>query len=221
MDKNDEISHIGVFATSDVNYFGSADSFWFDLTPVDEIFSLGNVSNLKSFDFSLAKQRNLCDEKKAYYKSVYDCIADNVLSVYSNFCKNVCFTKDIMAFKPFDNQINEITNCATFEEQKCMLTHKKVAMSQLQKRCALEKVCNIKEYKAKVKIIPLSFLENERGLNMMLSSTALKIVVYEEYLIHNFWTMVGSVGGSLGLFVGFSFFDYICQAIDFVHSKMK
>ena len=219
-DETDEIKEIQVFATSDDNYLGSADKFWFDFEPVDEKFSLGNVSNIKRFDFSLVKQSNLCDEKKAY-KSVYDCMADNVIFVYSNFCQNVCLTKDIMAYKHFDNKINTVPNCATFEEHKCMITHKKTAISQLQKRCADEKVCHIDEYKAKTNVYDYSLLENDHGFNMMLSSTALKSIVYEEYLIYDFWTMVGSVGGSLGLFVGFSIFDFICQMIDFVQSKMK
>ena len=219
-DETDEMKEIQIFATSDENYLGSAESFWFDLEPVDEKFSFGNISNIKSFDFSLVKKSNLCDEKKAY-KSVYDCIAYNVFSVYSNLCQNVCLTKDIMAYKLFDNMINTIPNCATFEEHKCMMTHKKTAISQLQKRCAEEKVCHIIEYKAKTNVYDTPLLENYHGFNMMLSSSALKSVVYEEYLIYDFWTMVGYVGGSLGLFVVFSIFDYICQMIDFVQSKMK
>ena len=36
-----------------------------------------------------------------------------------------------------------------------------------------------------------------------------EITTYEEYLIYDFAGMVGSVGGNLGLFVGWSFHDLV------------
>ena len=35
-----------------------------------------------------------------------------------------------------------------------------------------------------------------------------------EYLIYDTLSLVGTVGGTLGLFVGFSFYDFICMIID-------
>ena len=40
------------------------------------------------------------------------------------------------------------------------------------------------------------------------------LILYEEYLIYDWIGMIGSIGGSLGLFVGFSFrdlFTYLFQ----------
>ena len=37
----------------------------------------------------------------------------------------------------------------------------------------------------------------------------LKISVSKEYLIYDFIGMIGSVGGTIGMFIGFSFFDVI------------
>jgi hypothetical protein len=34
------------------------------------------------------------------------------------------------------------------------------------------------------------------------------VTINEEYLVFDILSFVGSVGGSLGLFVGFSFFDF-------------
>ena len=36
-------------------------------------------------------------------------------------------------------------------------------------------------------------------------------MVYEEYYVYDFNGMLGSIGGSLGMFLGFSFFDLICH----------
>jgi hypothetical protein len=46
--------------------------------------------------------------------------------------------------------------------------------------------------------------------------------IYEkEYLIYDGIGMFGSIGGSLGLFVGFSLFDSVCFILDFVFRKMN
>ena len=34
------------------------------------------------------------------------------------------------------------------------------------------------------------------------------LILYEEYLLYDWIGMIGSIGGSLGLFVGFSFRDF-------------
>ena len=40
-----------------------------------------------------------------------------------------------------------------------------------------------------------------------------EITVHEEYVVYDFNGIVGMVGGSLGLFLGFSFFDVILLLI--------
>ena len=42
-----------------------------------------------------------------------------------------------------------------------------------------------------------------------------------EYFIYDTLSMVGTVGGTLGLFVGFSFYDFICMIIDLFFDKLK
>ena len=45
--------------------------------------------------------------------------------------------------------------------------------------------------------------------------------VHMEYLIYDGIGMFGSIGGSLGLFVGFSLYDSICLIIDSVYNMIK
>ena len=42
-----------------------------------------------------------------------------------------------------------------------------------------------------------------------------------EYFIYDTLSMVGTVGGTLGLFVGFSFYDFISMIIDLFFDKLK
>ena len=68
------------------------------------------------------------------------------------------------------------------------------------------KPCNILEYQGqteiKDKIIP-----GKIQISLSLSSDEVK--VQEEYLIYNEVDLVGIIGGTLGLFIGFSFFDIV------------
>ena len=45
--------------------------------------------------------------------------------------------------------------------------------------------------------------------------------VHQEYYIYGPLEFIGTVGGTLGLFVGFSFYDFIAVVIDFMFKKMN
>ena len=45
--------------------------------------------------------------------------------------------------------------------------------------------------------------------------------IFQEYYIYDGLAMVGSIGGSLGLFIGFSFFDFLSLILDFLFEKYQ
>ena len=49
----------------------------------------------------------------------------------------------------------------------------------------------------------------------------LKAKVYEEYLITDGITLIGSVGGTLGLFIGFSISNVVYFIVDFLKSTIE
>ena len=50
-------------------------------------------------------------------------------------------------------------------------------------------------------------------------SLDLSITVNEEYWVYDTTGLIGAIGGSLGLFAGFSFFDCICLILNWIYSK--
>ena len=46
-------------------------------------------------------------------------------------------------------------------------------------------------------------------------------IFLKEYLIYDEIGMFGSIGGSLGLFVGFSLYDTLCMFVDIILKKLK
>ena len=77
--------------------------------------------------------------------------------------------------------------------------------------------CNNKLF-IDVKVIMPFMPESDRRL-LSIRIEGKEITVYEEYVVYDFNGIVGTVGGSLGLFVGFSFLDIILLVIAFPCEK--
>ena len=45
--------------------------------------------------------------------------------------------------------------------------------------------------------------------------------MYKEYFVYDIFNLVGTVGGTLSLFVGFSFYDFVVVIIDFLFDKFE
>ena len=58
--------------------------------------------------------------------------------------------------------------------------------------------------------------ENTRSIIWSYTFTSEFTDVFEEYLVYDTTGIIGSVGGTLGLFVGFSFRDVIFYLIDYL-----
>ena len=64
------------------------------------------------------------------------------------------------------------------------------------------------------------FVNLSNGILMKFKNASNKINVYEETLMFDDTSLVGSLGGSLGLFVGFSFFGYAMPIVEAISDKM-
>ena len=64
-------------------------------------------------------------------------------------------------------------------------------------------------------------LEGEHGLKdnefkIYLRYSSTDINLYKEYYVHDFNSFIGNVGGSLSLFIGFSYVDFIGKLLDYI-----
>ena len=94
-------------------------------------------------------------------------------------------------------------------------------------RCLTQK--NFKQYTTRVEQVELATESVKQTLNnvtedmnaqfsMMFASNDTDI--FEEILIVDEISLIGSLGGSLGLFIGFSFFGYITSFFDVIVEKL-
>ena len=61
--------------------------------------------------------------------------------------------------------------------------------------------------------------QNNLGFWIMPKSDTVKI--HREFRVYDEIGLIGSIGGSLGLFVGFSFYDLICYAVDAIKNRIR
>ena len=79
-----------------------------------------------------------------------------------------------------------------------------------------ERSCNIVEYQGITKkyLGWGNFSEGATMINLFFPTNEVKL--QEEYLIYGIVDLIGIVGGNLGLFIGFSFYDVIKYVLDFL-----
>ena len=92
-------------------------------------------------------------------------------------------------------------------------------------RCLNQK--SFKHYKTRVEQLDFDIVNEDLlngtedmniQFNLMFASTVVDI--FEEILIFDEISLLGSLGGSLGLFIGFSFFGYITTLLHVIMDKM-
>ena len=88
---------------------------------------------------------------------------------------------------------------------------------------------NFKQYTARVEQVELATESVIQTLNNVTEDMNTQFVmmfasndadIFEEILIVDEISLIGSLGGSLGLFIGFSFFGYITSFFDVIVEKM-
>jgi hypothetical protein len=66
--------------------------------------------------------------------------------------------------------------------------------------------CKVTQYKTEVTKHADTKPKSRVYINLVYRTTY--VTINEEYLVYDFSSFIGSVGGSLGLFIGFSYFDF-------------
>ena len=185
-----------------------------------------NQSYMKALRYYQFSKIRICsDEEKKRSKDIFKCVANFIQNVSLDIpsCTERCITPKIKMFMPAIEKRTEFKHCSNFEQEICMdnqyAIHSKIK-DYIKKNCP--KQCHIKEYEVSSSLAKFKHNTNHNWTIIMpISVPSDKIKVKEEYQVYDFIGMVGTVGGSLGLFIGFSFFDAICYLVDFIALKLK
>ena len=180
------------------------------------------------------------------FEGFYDCFAKKLIKLADfKHCTKKCLPSSwASTFSSIDSQSSKIRIhqscficiylflfltvpfCEEFDDDICAMyaLRNSVGSSLMQYLSLCPKSCSSLEYTGSVDyLFPFKgIFYRTSNVNTTYFSLVIRYkppgneFVYEEYLIVDFYGMVGVVGGTLGLFVGFSFFNIIPFFIDLI-----
>ena len=196
-----------IYLTSEENAIGvlvmnwpNGDELKFDVN------GLTNEYKLKTVKHIYLDLKSKC--KQHYFNS---CLTQILVNANYSYCTNTCMPVTLPEFE----SINVLPPCVSLEDYNCMLWRMQSLLSKTieNENCPLD--CSVLEYKGR-RIIQTQSQKTRHQLNIWTYTFASKYTeVHEEYLIYDTEGLIGSVGGTLSLFIGFSFWNIIHHVIEY------
>ena len=193
-----------VHFTSEKNSYGVLRYWWFDGAIVTIKLHKSSIDaiELKPQIYKyLPNYNSSCGES-----SFYECWGSKLLA--SNFDK--CPRKCIPYSLP-NNAYYKIPLCNTKEQWDCAHQIANMVMENITKSGSCPKLCTVSHYSGRTfDELSESDYWNEYSYTIAHPFT---VTITEEYLIYDAITVIGSVGGTLGMCIGFSFTNIIAYII--------
>ena len=105
--------------------------------------------------------------------------------------------------------------CTKDEEYECGITQMIVCYGNklVRKQCPLP--CEVEKYQGQ-KMYYNRLPVNSNEMAMEIQYSTMNVNIHEEYQVQDIYNFIGTVGGSLGLFIGFSYTGFVGNLLDFI-----
>ena len=184
----EDLPSLRFYLTSQANAFGMISNFWVDgevLTLDLDKFTYEFQVDITSKKYVYLLEKLHC-QNGAYYERV---ILSNDFSTCAKKCLPLILPKV------------DLPMCQNNNESNCIIQHMGKILN-----VSMLKSCQTLEFHGKVTMNRRSKVNIHRTITFYHLITQPKhVIVNEEYLVYNFIGLVASIGGTLGLFIGFSF----------------
>ena len=177
--------------------------------------------------FSLRKQKFLRMEStqtcRDYTKSggtFMDCMIESQIDCYMNESNSNCRCIPAQSKTQFEIMNISLKYCQTNEEFGC--ARKRMHDCYFNKATSdkCPKPCKDYRYNAiQMEGEVDEEIKEKNIINFVVAYRSVDEKVYQEYYIYDTFSFIGNVGGSLGLFIGFSYTDFLGNILDFVFKK--
>ena len=203
---------IPVFFTSDLNSYGVTLKDWRDGEGFSFITSGGNI---KQIDMTVEKYINLKCSNQSFYEYVASRLSEEKFEKCNETCLMTSLPNDSYLICP--NYDEWFGQDAKRKESNCNWNILSDLIQNITVNEEHLKTCVTTQYLGKITFdskFDIKFIQIVYKFPL-----PLKAQVYEEYLITDGITLVGSVGGTLGLFIGFSMSNVVYSIMDYFKSK--
>ena len=175
---------------------------------------------LKGEQMILLPEKGECQENSAYH-----CVATLIQTFDCKNCSKRCMPQYLYDnLRPFySNAHTEI--CQKESDVDCFLEYcaKNGFIEKLAETGLCQQSCSTTEFSGKLVYegqVPGLDMNHMTYFSYSIKAPA-KWTVNEEYLIYDFVGLVGSVGGTLGMFIGFSFINIITHILTFLQHQLQ
>ena len=218
LSKEDLPEYVDVYLTSKVNSYGIWQGEWKEF---DELaFALFLKRNfyqltIRTQKVKLIENDQICvsNSENSYYK----CLGTKILDLKQNFPLSC-----IPLYYSYILKLATTENFTIYEEVneswgKTRKIFEGILMPNGFSKC--KKSCTYDGYKGKQMQLP-SFNSISHSIGFKYKFQYLERAIIQEYLVYDWIGMITSVGGSLGLFLGFSFLDFSFHLINTLEKWM-
>ena len=197
--------------TSEKNSYGILTNQWMD----GEMFQFGIKQNLHKV-LDIKQEKYIYLGNKCSTESFYECVVKRLVAYDFKTCPKKCNPKIFSL--PKSEEYDKIPFCKDNEKPCASFETVEIFQATTTKFCP--KLCNMVQYSGK-KIMVYKHKQGPYTYSFRYRFTPPHTEkVYEEYLIYDIVNMVGSVGGNLGMWIGFSFTGVISNLIKMILDKI-
>ena len=204
---------------SDDDTTGIVSGFWGNAEPmILANIQFNNETTMLDLKETINKRILNCNKNELFQECLATGLA-NMLKVSD--CPGKCKPMVIKAYyDKFIGTGETPPDCINIEDENCLIQYVEKISEPVISQCKSQ--CIVQDYSARsvnIREIPLSLKDGERADLCLTSSTRSRILV-QEYEVYDTAGMIGTVGGSLGLFLGFSFYGVFSDGMDILVKKI-
>ena len=205
----EEPAILKTFITSEENAYGIAQNVWMDgkVSRVSVLRYFYVETSLKPLQRKYLKSNSECSEIP-----FYECFS-SLLSAILEECQTKCNVFSLPS----------LPICKSEDERKCLNGKSFDLLGYIFENGLCEKHCKSTEYHSDIVYdgtIDNYFENGTVGFGYRFA-TPETVTVYNEYLIYDTTNMIGSIGGTLGMFIGFSFMKIMSSMINILKRFFK
>ena len=217
-------NEISLYFTSEENAYGAVFEKWYDGKIKPYKLKSGKYHDIRITEMKECKHLlSLCDNQ-----SYYQCLARKLVD--DSTCRNPRCSKISL---PTEKNFSELEKCKNTEDADCQYEFFSELLVTDVCKSHTVKACTLKEYYAQDGIEPYK-VDNLNGYMFDVTVTSPESSrvrvsnpikqVFKEYFQPDVFDMIGTVGGTLGLMIGFSFMScitWISDTIFLLGSRFK
>ena len=206
---NDDLPNLKVYFTSEKNSYGVVGNVWIDGKVK---YSLINAGESKIIDLK-SKQHNYLDSNtKCGHESMYECVSRVLIPKWEGSSGNKCSPVSLPSSLPI---------CKDESKKMEFMINFYNVLSSNEGNC--QKLCTTLGFSGEESQPEKLWLNNGSiiGFGYRFPTSSDTVTVYSEYLIYDTVSMIGAVGGTLGMCIGFSFTGLITCLINYIQYGVK